>query len=402
MKIKLFPLFFTILYSTLVHAASVPPTSLSTPDAVLNAGSPEALPAVNNHQNPDMVAPIEPPEQIEARTKWWREARFGMFIHWGLYSAYAGEYKGKFIPGNAEWIQYKGKIPEVEYAASAKQFNPVKFNAEEWVETAKAAGMKYLVITAKHHDGFAMYDTRLSDYNIVKDTPFKRDPIRELAEACQKEGIRFGVYYSNDLDWHEHMFSPPPHDGTNAVKFDAYYRGKSMGQVKELLSNYGPISFLWFDGQPKAATVKQGLDFRNLVRSLQPDCIINNRLRSVPGDFFIYEQRTPKAEDKQIWESCMPMQNTWGYRKNDKSWKPTSRILLTMTDSVARGGNFILNVGPTAEGIIPTNAVDQLKEIGAWMKVNGEAIYGCSQAPFDVKLYGEEQQYRTERSKFLL
>ena len=315
---------FLVTCSPLLIAANLLAAESTAPtQAVIDGGSPDAI-AGGSEPLPKTVAPIESESEIMERAKWWKEATFGMFIHWGLYSAYAGHYKGEPVPRNGEWIQYHGKIPEAEYAESAKNFNPVKFNAEEWVAIAKSAGMKYLVITAKHHDGFCMFDTKLSDYNIVKATPFKRDPIRELAEACKKEGIRFGVYYSNDLDWHENMWGLDPHFGKDPVKFDTYYRGKSMGQVRELLSNYGPIAAVFFDGHPRASKVEQGLAFREMIRQLQPDCLINNRLRSVPGDFHCYERTGPKLVDERLWELNTTTNDTWGFKKQDTDWKSTA------------------------------------------------------------------------------
>ena len=369
-----------LIAGSLIAAETTAPTK-----DVLEGGSPDAI-ADGTQAKPKAVAPIESETEIMARAKWWKEATFGMFIHWGIYAGYGGYYKDQPIPRNGEWIQYHGKIPETEYAASARNFNPVKFNAEQWVDIAKAAGMKYLIITAKHHDGFCMYDTKLSDYNIVAATPFKRDPVRELSVACKKAGIRFGIYYSNDLDWHENMWGLDPHFGKDPVKFDAYYRGKSMGQVKELLTNYGPIAAIFFDGHPKASSVEQGLAFRNMIRKLQPDCLINNRLRSVPGDFNCYERTGPKLVDERLWELNTTTNDTWGFKKQDTDWKSTPLLLYQFVDAVSKGGNYLLNVGPTAEGVIPEANVKAFRVIGEWMKVNGEAIYGAGRTPFGDEL----------------
>lgn len=377
---------YTLIFVTLFLAGNLiaAETNVLTP-AVLAGGSPDAIAGGTTAQS-KVVAPIEPEAEIRARAKWWKEATFGMFIHWGLYAGYAGYYNGQPVTGAGEWIQFNAKIPEPEYAASAKNFNPVKFNAEEWVAIAKSAGMKYLIITAKHHDGFCMFDTKLSDYDIVKATPFKRDPIRELAEACKKAGIRFGVYYSNDLDWHENMWGLEPHFGKDPLKFDQYYRQKSMGQVRELLTNYGPIAAVFFDGHPKASIVEQGLAFRNMVRELQPDCLINNRLRSVPGDFFSYERNRPKQVDERLWELATSLNDSWGYKRQATDWKSPETLLYQFVDVVSKGGNCLLNVGPTAEGVIPEANVKTLRVIGEWLKVNGEAIYGAGRTPFGDEL----------------
>lgn len=385
-KMKISGIRFLAALASLVFAGNLlaADTTVPTKD-VLDGGSPDAV-SGGTVSKAKEVAPVEPEAEILARTKWWKDATFGMFIHWGLYSAYAGEYKGESIPRNGEWIQFMAKIPEPEYAASAKQFNPVKFNADEWVAVAKSAGMKYIVFTAKHHDGFCMFDTKLSDFNIVKATPFHRDPVRELYNACKKAGIRFGVYYSNDLDWHENMWGLEPHDGKDPVKFDKYYREKSMGQVKELLTNYGPMAMVFFDGHPKASNVEQGLAFRQMIRKLQPDCIINNRLRSVPGDYVCFERGVPKLVDNRLWELNNVTNGTWGFKKKDTSWKSPAFLVFQLVDVVSKGGNYLLNVGPTGEGIIPEANVKIFQELGAWLKVNGEAVYGAGRTPFGDEL----------------
>jgi alpha-L-fucosidase len=364
----------------------------------LEGGSPELLPGASG-PTVKISAPVEPAAEIATRVKAWQEARFGMFIHWGLYSVLAGEWDGKAVGGNAEWIQYRANLPNEVYADVAKRFNPVEFDAREWVAVAKAAGMRYLVITAKHHDGFALFPSTNSDFTLQARSPFKRDPLKELSDEARRAGLGFGVYYSNDLDWHRSMRNNNSGEDLRAkpgqyfegvtgrsmgpdlarqdpAAFDAYYRGQSMGQVRELLTNYGPLIELFFDGMPGATTVEQGLAMRTMVRQLQPGVVINNRLRSVPGDCFTYEQRLPVGIDGQVWEGCMTMNGTWGYRASDTRWKPTSQLIFTLADAVSKGGNFLLNVGPTAEGVIPEASVQRLKEMGEWLNVNGEAIFG--------------------------
>ena len=365
----------------------------------LEGGSPELLPG-GKQEIPPLKANAESPAEITARAAWWHEARFGMFIHFGLYSALSGEWKGKPITGHGEWIQQMAPIPYAEYAATAATFNPVQFNAKEWVAMAKGAGMRYMVVTAKHHDGFAMFDSAISDFNIVKATPFKRDVVKELAEACREAGLRFGVYYSNDLDWHADMWTrAEQHAGLDPAKFDAYYRGKAMGQVKELLTNYGPLASVWFDGKPRAASVDQALAFRAMIRGMQPTALINNRLRAVDGDFFNYEQRLPELVDPRNWEGCMTTNASWGYKKEDTRWKPTKTLLFKLVDAVSKGGNMLLNVGPTGEGVIPAEPARSLSEIGAWLAVNGEAIYGVKATPFGPELGAFSATEKNDKGK---
>jgi alpha-L-fucosidase len=313
------------------------------------------------------------------RMKWWRDSKFGMFIHWGIYSVPAGIYNGKESCG--EWIMDCSKIPISEYEKYTTQFNPVKFNAEEWVKIAKNAGMKYIVITSKHHDGFSMFKSKISKYNIVDSTPFKRDVLKELAEACKKENITFCFYHSI-MDWH--------HADAKGDNFSKYRENYLKPQLKELLTNYGPLGVLWFDGEWIGEwTETQGKDLYNYVRSFQPNIIINNRVGkgrmgmagmskdpNYIGDFGTPEQEIPNEGLPEVdWESCMTMNDTWGYKSNDHNWKSTGNLINDLVDIVAKGGNFLLNVGPTSEGLIPFPSIERLKEIGDWLKINGEAIY---------------------------
>src|SRR5437879_959798 len=243
-------------------------------------------------------------EQVrERRLQWWREARFGMFIHWGLYAVPSGEWKGKPIAGLGEWIMNRAKIPVAEYELLAKQFNPVKFNADEWVAVAKSAGAKYIVITSKHHDGFAMYGSKVSKYNIVDATPFHRDPLKELAAACARHKMPFGFYYSQSQDWHEPNGAGNTWDfGPDDKKdYDEYLRGKAEPQVKELLTNYGPVCLIWFDTARMMAG-DRGLRFLDIVHSLQPATLIDGRL-GVAGDYVsMGDNRIPDAVVPGDWE----------------------------------------------------------------------------------------------------
>jgi alpha-L-fucosidase len=333
---------------------------------------------------PQEALPAETPEQRDARMKWWREARFGMFIHWGLYSVPAGTWNGKRIGGIGEWIMNTAKIPVADYAALAKQFNPVRFNADEWVSIAKGAGMKYIVITSKHHDGFAMFHSQASPYNIYDATPFKRDPLAELAEACRKQGIKLGFYYSEAQDWHHPGGAAagghwdPAQDGS----MDDYIRDIAVPQVREILSNYGPIAVLWWD-TPIDMNHERAAKLIPLLK-LQPGIITNNRLGGgFPGDTDTPEQQIPATGmPGRDWETCMTMNDTWGYKSYDDHWKSPETLIRNLADIASKGGNYLLNVGPTSEGIIPAASVERLATIGEWMKVNGESIYATSASPF--------------------
>jgi len=315
---------------------------------------------------------------------WWREARFGMFIHWGVYSVPAGTYDGKQIPGIGEWIMNRGKIPVAEYRRFAKQFNPVKYDPDAWVRLAKEAGMKYLVITSKHHDGFAMFDSKASDWNIVKATPYGRDVLKPLAEACQKHGIKLGFYYSQAQDWNNPggAAAGGHWDKAQAGDMDEYIRNVAAPQVKEILSNYGKLAILWWD-TPVDMT-KERVDMLLPLLKLQPGIITNNRLGGgYRGDSDTPEQHIPATGmPGRDWETCMTMNDTWGYKSYDDHWKSTETLLRNLVDIASKGGNYLLNVGPTSEGLIPQPSVERLKEVGKWMKVNGEAIYGTTASPF--------------------
>jgi alpha-L-fucosidase len=344
----------------------------------------------------------------DKRMEWWRDARFGMFIHWGLYAVPAGEWKGKQIPGIGEWIMERADIPVSQYEQLAKQFNPVKFDADEWVRIAKNAGMKYIVITSKHHDGFCLWDSKVTDYDIVDAAPFKRDVLRELSRACKKQGIRLCFYHSI-MDWHHPDAQAPFYPNYNDTKqsnpnFPRYAENYMKPQLKELISNYGPLGVLWFDGEWIGDwTEPQGKDLYNYVRALQPDIIINNRVgkgrkgmeglskgdQEYAGDFGTPEQQIPaKGLPGVDWESCMTMNDTWGYKSSDHNWKSSEDLLRKLADIASKGGNFLLNVGPTSEGLIPGPSVERLAAMGEWMKVNGESIRGTTASPLGEVPWG--------------
>jgi alpha-L-fucosidase len=333
--------------------------------------------------SPDPYA-NETPAHRDARMAWWREARFGMFIHWGVYSVPAGTYDGKQIPGIGEWIMNKGKIPMAEYQTYAKEFNPVKFNADEWVKTAKDAGMKYIVITAKHHDGFAMFDTKASPWNIVQATPFHRDPLKELAAACNKYGMKLGFYYSQAQDWNNGgAESGGRWDPAQQHDMDDYIDKVAVPQVKELLTHYGEFpAVIWWD-TPDNMNSNRAAKLAEVLK-LKPGIIYNNRLGGgFKGDTETPEQRIPATGFVgRDWETCMTMNDTWGFKSYDNNWKSTETIIRNLVDIASKGGNYLLNVGPTSEGLIPEPSIERLKAVGDWMKVNGDAIYGTTASPF--------------------
>ncbi|HLY59784.1 MAG TPA: alpha-L-fucosidase [Terriglobia bacterium] len=329
----------------------------------------------------------ETPDQFAQRTQWWREARFGMFIHWGLYAVPADSTDLTGKKGIAEWYFYNKQKQVKDYEKFAAQFNPVKFDAKVWVETAKNAGMKYIVITSKHHDGFDMFDTKLSNYCITKATPFKRDPMKELAAECQRQGIKLCFYHSI-MDWHNPDYLPRrpweketrPPDGANLDRYIEYMKG----QLRELLTNYGPIGIIWFDGGWEHNALElHSQEVNSMIRSLQPGIIINDR-NNLPEDYATPEQNIPPnaLPGGRQWETCMTMNDTWGYAKNDTNWKSSEDLIRKLIDISSKGGNFLLNVGPTAEGVFPDAINERLAQIGAWMKVNSESIYGTSKSPF--------------------
>jgi alpha-L-fucosidase len=350
----------------------------------------------------------EAPAQRDARMAWWRDAQFGMFIHWGAYAVPAGTYNGERVAGIGEWIMSRGHIPIAQYEGYVRRFNPVQFNADEWVRIAKDAGMKYVIITSKHHDGFAIFDSKVSPYDIVDATPYHRDAIRALSEAAHRAGLKFGVYYSI-MDWHHPDAQGPNFPDYNSSTwtnpaFGRYVETYMKPQLKELLTQYPYIDVLWFDGEWVADwNDERGRDLYNFVRGIRPSLIVNNRVGHTRqglsglnqqgqiglGDFGTPEQRVPPEGLPGVdWETCMTMNDTWGYKSYDDDWKDTRTLLRTLIDVASKGGNFLLNVGPTADGVIPAPIVWRLGEMGDWMRVNGDAIYGTTVSPYGMPAWG--------------
>ena len=332
-------------------------------------------------------APAESPEAKAARLAWFHQAKFGLFIHWGLYAIPAGEWKGQHVPGLGEWIMNRGRIPVADYEALAGQWKPVHFDAEAWVRMAEDAGMKYIVITAKHHDGFALYDSKVSRWDVADATPDKRDILKQLAAACQKHGMPLGFYYSQAQDWHERNGAGNDWDfGPDDKKdFDQYLREKAEPQVRELLTGYGPVALVWFD-TPRMMSAERAQRFVDLVRSLQPKTLIDGRLGAA-GDYVTTGDNVIPGEVlSEAWETPATVNHTWGYRKDDRDWKSPGEVVFKLIDIVSKGGNYLLNVGPMADGVVPQPSQDVLRTVGAWLKVNGEAVYGAGATPWGDEL----------------
>ncbi len=344
----------------------------------------------------------ETPKDRTKRLEWWNEARFGMFIHWGLYAVPAGEWQGN--KNHAEWIRTTAKIPVETYNKFVGEFNPVKFDADAWVKMAKQAGMKYIVITSKHHDGFCLWPSEASEYDI-ESTPYKKDLLGPLTEACKKYDVRMCFYHSV-MDWHHPDYLPRrgwekadrPNGDADFDKYVTYMKA----QLKELVDTYNP-GVMWFDGEWEGTwTHERGIDLYQYMRELDEDIIVNNRVDKgrrgmegltksgeYRGDFGTPEQRIPaKGLPGVDWESCMTMNSKWGWNSADKRWKPSKELIQKLADIASKGGNFLLNIGPKPDGTFPQKAIDRLADIGKWMDINSESIYGTQASPFDLFDWG--------------
>jgi alpha-L-fucosidase len=362
--------------------------------------------AKNTTQIPE--SPVSWLTATRAAQEWFRDARFGLFIHWGLYALPAGVWKGKKVDYIGEWLQHEEKIPVAEYERLAKDFNPKTFDARRWVELALQSGMRYLVFTTKHHEGFAMYHSRADRFNIVDATPFGRDPLAELADACRGTDLKLGIYYSHCVDWHEPHGGNLPSDIKPNYANDPNYTGRSWGndwdfpvgtdagfaeylerkakaQLTELLTGYGPIALIWFDTPMPSMTREQALDIRDLVKRHQPGCLVGGRIGHGLHDFLcLGDNQLPETPLNAPAEACVTLNETWGYKEHDQDWKSPAQVAGLLADCAAHGCNLLLNVGPMADGRFPAAAVDCLSALGDWMAANGEAIHGTGSAALPV------------------
>lgn len=333
-----------------------------------------------------------PGAKQDPRLDWWRAAKFGMFIHWGVYAIPAGVWKGEHIPGIGEWIMLRAEIPIAEYERLATQFNPVKYDADQIVKLAKDAGQQYIVLTSKHHDGFCMYGSQETDYNIVDGTPYGQDILKELAEACAREGVKLGLYYSQTQDWHHpDGFGNTWDFNEDEQDFADYIDNYVKPQVREILGNYGPIAIIWFD-TPRIIARHQSQELLELVHELQPDCLVCGRLGNQLGDYATAQDNAipPDLQAEIDWETPATVNDTWGFKTHDHNWKSTTQLIQNLIEIVSKGGNYLLNIGPDAEGAIPQPSVERLQGMGAWLKSHGESIYGTVPGP----LQGQDG-YRT-------
>jgi alpha-L-fucosidase len=385
---------------------------------------------VTLHSNARAQAPAaaETPAQRDARLAWWRDARFGMFVHWGLYSGLAGTWNGKTVStnGGMEWIQNSVKADTDTYAQAALPlFKPTPGFAQEWARLAKQAGCRYLVFTTKHHEGFALHDSKVSDYDAG--SKLQRDLVKEIVAACRAEGLRVGFYHSV-IDWHQDQYEyarskqlPHPLKGKpypNGTRDHAKYQDYLFSEVTELVSNYGPVDILWWDYSAQdfqGDAAWRATELMQLVRAKQPAIIMNNRLYRSPeagwtsmategytarldpkfGDFITPEQHIPATGMPGVdWETCMTLNTTWGYSDHDHAWKSDETLIRNLVDIASKGGNYLLNIGPKGDGSVPAESVKSLQAIGTWMKINGEAIYGTSASPFAKLDWGRCTQKR--------
>ncbi|MGV8092955.1 MAG: alpha-L-fucosidase [Mangrovibacterium sp.] len=330
-------------------------------------------------------------KNVNDRAIWFTDARFGMFIHWGVYSGAEGIWKGeklRYDNDYAEWIYYRNRISKDEYVTLLKRFDWENIDPEKWVILAKKAGMKYITLTAKHHDGFALWDSQVTDYDIAEYTRPKRDIVKELAEACKKHGLKLGLYYSHWVDW-EHPYAWDHSKeiyGIQPEQYDQYWQEKVISQIRELLTNYGDISIMWFDmwvhHSNTVVTQRQLMQLKSLIRELQPGCLVNSRLGlSIEEDSDIDFKTLGDNElgirkEEFPWQSPATVAHSWGFHALEDQWKSTTTLLHSLINNVSLNGNMMLNIGPRANGDVPHEISQRLLEIGEWLSVNGESIYG--------------------------
>lgn len=309
--------------------------------------------------------------------RWYQEAKFAMFIHWGLYSKQGGIWEGEHHYGISEWLMKRGEIPVEDYETIADGFNPVNFDADAIAQLAVDAGMKYIVITSKHHDGFAMFHSKVSEYNIVDATPFGRDIIKELADACKRYGLKLGFYYSQSQDWHEKNAMGNTWDfKEEELDFQKYLHEKAIPQVKEILTNYGDIGIIWFD-TPVGITEEQVIELKAMVKELQPNCLVNSRIGHGLGDFTtLGDNQIPDHPLGGLWESIDTHNNSWAFSHLDINWKTDTEIIHRFIRVICKGGNYMFNIGPKGDGSVPIESRKILPEVGKWIRRYEEAIYG--------------------------
>lgn len=311
----------------------------------------------------------------DTKQQWFKDAKFGLFIHWGLYSLLGGEYKGKKTDWVAEWIMNALDIPVDEYEKLADQFNPAEFDADAIVRKAKEWGMKYIVFTTKHHEGFAMWDSKCSDYNVVKATPYGKDVVRQLREACDKYDMKLGFYYSQAQDWHDpdgYMFTKD----NSKKNYRAYLERKCFPQLRELLTEYGEIALVWFD-TPMGTTKEESQEMVDLVKELQPNCIVSGRIGNQLGEYMTTSDNCiPLLPYEGDWEVPATLNDNWGFNKDDHNWKSAEEIIHLLVKINSRGGNYLLNIGPEASGHVPDKSMEILDEVGKYVNENAEAIFG--------------------------
>lgn len=370
--------FFALGCASAVGLLSATPATKSKPAAAAEEG------VTVEDAKPGLTARQETPAQRDARMAWWREAKFGLFIHWGVYAVPAGKYGDNTSYG--EWIMHSAKIPVAEYRGFARQFNPVKYDPTAWAQIAKDAGMRYVVITSKHHDGFALYPSAASKWNVADATPYKKDLLGPLVDAAHRQGLKIGFYYSQAQDWNNPGGAKSRYnegdgwDDAQKGSFDAYLQNVAAPQVRELLTRY-PIDILWWD-TPTWMNPQRAAPLAALT-ALRPALVTNNRLGSgFGGDTATPEQFVPVTGFKGDWETCMTMNGHWGYNAADQKWKSSADLIRKLADICSKGGNFLLNVGPTAEGEFPAACIERLRDMGRWLKTNGDAIYGTTAGPF--------------------
>ncbi len=324
----------------------------------------------------------------DTKQQWYKDAKFGLFIHWGLYSLLAGEYNGKKTDRIAEWIMNDQDIPVQEYEKLASQFNPVEFNAESIVKKAKEWGMRYIVFTAKHHEGFAMWHSKCSKYNVVDATPYGKDILRELQLACQKNNMKLGLYYSQAQDWHDPDGFMYRKDNSHK-NFQAYLDRKCLPQLREILTEYGDISLIWFD-TPMDTTLAQSQSIINLVKSLQPNCLVSGRIGSHMGDYMTTgDNFLPRLPYEGDWEVPATLNDTWGFNKYDHNWKDPNDIIRLLLKINSRGGNYLLNIGPDSLGRVPEGSIKVLDQVGKYVQENSNAIFDTKR----VEIYAYELEW---------